>query len=190
MDVTVAIPTFNSACTIMSVLQRLLHQDVKPTILMIDNGSKDGTVEMLQAVIDNKWFGAADIVLQTAPQLLGGREKNIPYMRHKLAQAVETEYLFFLDSDVLLQGHCLLDLKEYMDEDANRKGVAVRYDPLADHVQFGAILMKTQIAKQIKWNTGEGKCECRWAVESLKEMNPDWYVTLHPDYQAMHLKGF
>jgi len=38
MDITIAIPTFNSTCTIMTVLQRLLHQDVKPTILMMDTG--------------------------------------------------------------------------------------------------------------------------------------------------------
>ncbi len=190
MDVTVAIPTFNSTCTIMSVLQRLFHQGIKPMILIIDNGSKDGTVEMLQAVIDNKWFGTADIVLQTAPQLIGGREKSIPYIRYKLAQAVKTEYLFFLDSDVLLPGYCLPGLKEYMEEDANRAGVAVRYEPLADHVQFGAILMKTEIAKQIKWKISEGKCECHWATESLKAMNPAWETVFHPHYQAMHLKGF
>lgn len=190
MDVTFAIPTFNSACTIMPVLQRLFQQDVTPKILIIDNGSKDGTLEMLQAAIDNKWFGTADIVLQTAPQLIGGRGNNIPYVRHKLAQAVETEYLFFLDSDVLLPTHGMLGLKEYMCQDSNRAGVAIRYEPLVDHVQFGAILMKTEVAKQIKWNSGDGKCECLWAAESLKEMNPAWNVVIHPHYQAMHLKGF
>lgn len=190
MDVTFAIPTFNSACTIMPVLQRLFHQDIKPAILIIDNGSKDGTLEMLEAAVNNKWFGAADIQVQTAPQLIGGRQKCIPYVRHKLAQAVETEYLFFLDSDVLLPTHCMLGLKEYMDQDRCRAGVAVRYDPLADHVQFGAILMKTATAQKIKWNIQDNQCECLCAVESLKQMNPNWQVTLHPDYQAMHLKGF
>ena len=190
MNITFAIPTFNNACTIMPVLQRLFHQDVKPKILIIDNGSKDGTLEMLQAAIDNKWFGPADIELQTAPQLMGGRGKNIPYVRHKLCQAVDTEYIFILDSDVLLPTHCILGLKEYMDEDSNRAGVAVRYDPLVEHVQFGAILMTTEIAKQIKWNNGEGKCECLWAIESLTNMNPDWMAVNHPNYQAMHLKGF
>lgn len=190
MDVTVAIPTFNSTCTIMPVLQRLFHQGIKPVILIMDHGSKDGTVEMLHAAIKNKWFGTADIQIEAAPQLMGGRGKNIPYIRHKLAQAVQTEYLFFLDSDVLLPGHCLLALKEYMDQDVNRAGVAVRYEPLADHVQFGAILMKTEVANQIKWNNTDDKCECRWAVESLKAMNPEWETVFHPHYQAMHLKGF
>lgn len=190
MNVTFAIPTYNNAPTIMSVLQRLFHQDVKPNVLIIDNGSKDGTVEMLEAAINNKWFGSADIQIQSAPQLMGGRDKNIPYVRHKLSQAVDTEYLFFLDSDVLLPTHCMLGLKKYMDEDSNRAGVAIRYEPLADHVQFGAVLMKTEIAKRIKWNIGDGKCECLWAIESLKKMNPEWDVVTHPNYQAMHLKGF
>ena len=190
MDITFAIPTLNSACTIMPVLQRLFHQDVKPKILVMDNGSKDGTPEMLKAAIENKWFGPADIDVQTAPQLLGGREKNIPYMRHKLAQAVGTEYLFFLDSDVLLPTHCMLALKGYMDENPNRVGVAIRYEPLADHPQFGAILMKTKLAKQIKWVHQAGQCECLGAIESLKKTNPAWDVVIHPDYQAMHLKGF
>ncbi len=190
MDITFAIPTYNSTFTIMSVLQRLFHQDIKSKILIIDNGSKDGTLEMLEAAIQNKWFGDAAIEIQTAPQLMGGRGKNISYMRHKLAQAVETEYLFFLDSDVLLPTHCMLKLKEHMDEDLTRAGVAIRYEPLIDHVQFGAILMKTEVAKQIKWNNADGKCECLWAVESLKNMNPDWNVVTHPNFQAMHLKGF
>lgn len=190
MNITFAIPTFNSACTIMPVLQRLFQQDISPKVLIIDNGSKDGTLEMLEAAISNNWFGAADIQVETAPQLMGGPGKNIPYVRHKLAQAAETEYLFFLDSDVLLPTHCMLGLKQYFDEDSNRVGVAIRYEPLVDHVQFGAILMETEVAKRIKWNNGDGKCECRWAIESLKAMNPEWDVVTHPHYQAMHLKGF
>ena len=190
MDITFAIPTYNSAATVMAVLKRLLHQDVKPRILIIDNGSKDGTLELLEAVIENKWFGPVDIQLETAPQLLGGPRKNIPYMRHKLAQSVETEHVFFLDSDVLLPAHCLLGLKEQLDADPDCVGVSVRCDPLVDHVQFGAILMATDIARQIKWNNTNGQCECLCAVEALKAINPKWNVTTHPVYQAMHLKGF
>ncbi len=190
LDVTFAIPTYNSAATLMTVLQRCLMQDVTPKILIMDNGSKDGTVEMLRAAIDNGWFGKVDIHVESVQRLLGGRDKNIPYVRYKLCQAVESEYLFFIDSDVLLPAHCTLGLKQMMDEDSNTVEAAIRVDPLADHVQMAAVLFKSEIVKKIRWNSVDGKCECRCALESLQQMNPQYRIALHPVFQAMHLKGF
>jgi glycosyltransferase involved in cell wall biosynthesis len=190
LDVTFAIPTYNSASTLMMVLQRCLMQDVTPKILVMDNGSKDGTVEMLQAAIDNGCFGKLNIRIQSVQRLLGGRDKNIPYVRFKICQAVDSEYLFFVDSDVLLPAHCTLGLKQMMDEDPNIVGAGIRVDPLADHIQMAAVLFKSEIIKQIRWNCVDGKCECRCALESLQQLNPKYRIALHPVFQAMHLKGF
>ncbi|AQT67945.1 transferase 2, rSAM/selenodomain-associated [Anaerohalosphaera lusitana] len=189
-NITFAIPTYNNAETIMTVLKRCLQQDVKPKILIMDNGSTDGTVEMLRAAINNGIFGPVDIKLESVQRMLGGKSKNIPYVRYKLCQAVDTEYVFLLDADVLIPQHAILGLREMLEEDGDLVGAGIRVDPIVEHIQFGAILLKSEIARQIKWNNGEGKCECLWALQSINQLDDNYKVKRHPVYQAMHLKGF
>ncbi len=49
MTIDVVVPTFNRADLLRGCLEHLARQDVPHTAIVVDNGSRDGTVEMLRA---------------------------------------------------------------------------------------------------------------------------------------------
>jgi glycosyltransferase involved in cell wall biosynthesis len=112
-QVSVIIPAYNSAETIVRTLESVLHQTHKDfEIVVIDDGSTDDTAARVQAV------GDARIRLLSYPN--GG----LPTARNRGIAAASGEYLGFLDADDLwgrtkLESHVALL--------QNRAGVGVVY---------------------------------------------------------------
>jgi glycosyltransferase involved in cell wall biosynthesis len=186
MELTITIPTMNSTKTLSLVLNSLVIQriNIDFKVLIFDNGSTDGTVEMVNAIIKNNYY-KMDIRLIETTERSGGRTFNIPFMRYKICQEVDTEYLFFLDSDVILPPNAVLDLLESFKKRNDLGMLSIRYEPNADHVQMGATLWKTEIAKKIKWIIDEN-CECKNAIKSLLELGLK--AEYHNTLQARHLR--
>lgn len=163
--ITICIPTMNSLPTIKLILNSLNFQEIYPRILIIDNGSKDGTYEAVEVMIKNKYFGDLDLELHSLKGI-SGRGKNIEAIRKKFVDMVETEYLFFLDSDVLLPPNIINNLIGEMDEDKNLGMLGVKYDYKAVHVKMGATIFRTENLKDIKWRMGD-RCECYNCAKDL-----------------------
>jgi GT2 family glycosyltransferase len=179
----------NGALTLNAALETVATQEIpRLKVLVYDNGSADGTAEMLKKQIENKWWKPELIELKLieTTERSGGRTLNIPFMRHRLSQEAETEYVFFLDQDVQLP---VLALKKVIEEFEKKEYVGmigIRYEPTADHVQMGATLMKTEIAKKIKWQMTADACECLNCIKELQNLG--LVSEYHPYLQARHIK--
>ncbi len=179
--ITITIPTHNSAMTIMKCLEAVARQNIKLKIHIMDNQSTDGTYEMVQAMIKNKWFGEIEIKLTQSVDMK--RTKNIPLMRYKLSQETDTEFIMFLDDDVVIPPHSIEKMIEDFKTDTGMLGMC--YEPYVDHVQMGATIMRTDIAKKINWKIDED-CECKNCAKDLIDMGLK--VEKFTKTNARHLK--
>jgi glycosyltransferase involved in cell wall biosynthesis len=189
-DLTICIPTSNNHITLGAVLSSLSRQYERLKVLISDNGSCDGTWEMLQMQIKNKYHAMLDIELFRASDM-GCRQLNITSVRRKLCSMVMTPYLMFLDSDVLLAPRSIPILYNFFLKEKDTVGLmGIRYEPTADHVQVGAAMMESKIAKLIDWdmNPTAGECECKTLIVQLGRMTPALGTKYHPELQARHLK--
>ncbi|KKK81956.1 hypothetical protein LCGC14_2808230, partial [marine sediment metagenome] len=143
MDLTFCIVTWNSAATLKAVIQRIMKQNLLPNILIYDNGSTDGTVEMVKAFIKSRWFEGATIELIEDIHMEGGRVRNIAHCRYMLSQRAESKYIMFVDSDVLLPPFIMGRLVKELDN-PKLGMIGVRYEPNANHVKMGATLLRTE----------------------------------------------
>jgi len=185
MKLTICIPTYNAGHTIRQVLDRVSQQDIELQVLIYDNCSNDGTPEMIEAMIKRQRYKFGIKLIKSEIRMMGAKTVNIPYVRFKLCEEVETDYLFFLDSDVLIEPNCL---KILFDEFINDKEVGLlgmRYEPKADHVQMGATLMKSSTAKKIKWRWDKD-CDCKNCIKSLEAM--ELKARYNNDLMAKHLR--
>src|SRR4030042_4640238 len=182
---TICIPTLNNAKTISLTLEQLNIQGYNLKIKVFDNGSADGTKELVQAISRNNFYPFLKIDFVEIQGMAQGRVQNIPYQRYKISQEVQTELLMFLDSDVILTPTAIKNLVEEFEKRPDLGMLGVRYEPLADHVQMGAVLMKTEIAKSINWKIDE-KCECANAISDLAQRGLK--AEYHPWLQARHIK--
>lgn len=164
--ITFAIPTFNNGKTLMKCIDGILNQNIKCCIKIMDNDSKDGSLEMIQTAIKNKWFGEVDIKISEAPDRV--RKLNILLMRYKLAQSVDTEFIMFIDADVILYPNTVSEMLKEFKENTGMMGVC--YVPYTDHVRIGATIMRSEVAKKINWRMDKENCECKNCANQLKEM--------------------
>lgn len=183
--ITIAIPTWNSAGSIKQVVSRLHIQGVPLQVKIYDNMSEDGTPELVKKLIEiNAFRFPVEVLIKQ--KMTEGLPGNLPYLRYLLCQDTETEYIFHLDSDVILPPNTIFDCLEFMNENPDMGCVAVMYEPLAGHIQIGASLMKTETAKKLEWRYVPGKCECWFIKEQIEKMNLK--IQYHPRLTAYHMK--
>lgn len=185
---TICIPCFNSLPTIRVVLNVLNFQDLYPKIIILDNGSTDGTFEALSAMKVYKWFKDLDIELRCFGQISNRGHQNINFIRHKFCELVKTKYLMFLDSDVLLPPYILKPLLEVIEKREDLGMLGLKYDVNTNHVKMGATILRSALAKNIKWKKTEDACEC---LNCAKDLLVRGFKVEHYDKQlARHLLSF
>ncbi len=187
-DLTICIPCHDNLSTIKIVLNALNFQDIYPKIIVLDNGSKDGTFEALIMMIKNKYFPDLNIELQFFGEITRTRFQNLDMVRHKLCQLVDTKYIMFIDSDVLIPPYCIKPMLEKLEHD-NRIGMlGLKYDVNATHVKLGASIIRTELIKDLKWKRTDDECQCLCAA---KEILVRGYLVQHYTKDlARHLKAF
>ncbi len=174
IDITIAIPVFNGIKTLPVVLDSLANPKYTGLknidVLCIDNGSQDGSAEFLDVVIRNKWYHHLNIIKKSEPQKPGGVTANIPVMRKKLADNVDTKYIMYLNHDIYLAPFAIKDLYEDFISRTDCGALAIQYDPLTTHIESGCTIMETMIARKVKWGYSDNKCDCWFLKESLNEI--------------------
>ena len=186
-EITVCIPNLNASITLPACLEALNFQEIEPIkAIVFDNGSFDGSVELIEARIKNNWFKKVNLSILKQTEREGGKTVNIAFLRYKICQAVTTPYLMFLDADVLLPPHAILPCLKKVKADEKLACLGIRYEPLADHVQMGATVWRTEIARQVKWMWDARGCDCRSALRHLDEAGLKYCY--HEGLQARHVK--
>jgi len=84
--VTVVVPTRNSARTVEACLRSIKAQTVPVTVIVVDNGSSDGTACLAREI--------ADLVLDAGPERSAQRNRG--------AHARPAPIVGFIDSDMIL----------------------------------------------------------------------------------------
>ena len=187
-NITIAIPTYNSAHSIWGVIEKLPIQGLKEINLIIaDNGSADGTYEGLEAAKKNGWFKRFNsIEIIQCGHINGDKMVNIGYMRKKISDVLDSEYVFWLDSDVILPPFGISIILDELKKDKKLGMIGIAYEPNADHVQMGATAMRVKDAKKTHWIYTAQKCDCRYCIEQLTEQGLS--TKYHDNLMARHLK--
>lgn len=174
VEVTVAIPTYNSMLSLPHALNALCKQNLPFKLLFADNGSDDGT---------DLWVGSPAVagywrrlssgairdwrVLPRVPHI-GSKYENVAKAMSELARRTDTEYIFHLDSNVLLPPGALRDALAELKQATGTGGLGVPFDFRSSHVQSGAVLMRTELARRIVYDV-KGCCPCMCIRRSLEE---------------------
>jgi len=137
---------------------RVLIQPVEP--------DKDGINALLRDLKEHpeKWparaFPAGFTVLDPIPSH-GNANKNIEHGLAVLVAQVDTPYVMFLEPDTEPQPGVVFDLMKTLESDETIGFVGGGYEWESDHPKLGCSMMRTELAKDIKWRSDDG-CVCRW----------------------------
>ncbi len=187
-DLTICIPCHNSLSTIKIVLNALNFQDIYPKIIVLDNGSKDGTFEALITMVNNKYFPELNIELTHFGKVTRTKFQNLDLVRHKLCDMVSTRYIMFIDSDVLIPPYSIGPMLEQLEHD-NRIGMlGLKYDVNTNHVKLGATILRTELVKNLKWKRTDDECQCLCAAKEV--LVKGFTVQHYTKTSARHLRAF
>lgn len=181
-EVTVGIPVYQG----FRVLGWTMHaleigaQSVPLKVILAENGSTDGTQLVLRdlmhdSVTRREWMGRGwrDISVVEVPQneeYPAGEGRILYHMRecHRAMLAkVDTPYYLSVDADVEAPRGAVRTMVELLNRDQNVGVVGIQYDPAADHVKCGMMMMRTTEARE--WmarvemkpeRTGQYRCLC------------------------------
>lgn len=174
LDLTIAIPLYNGIKTIPIVLDGLANPNYTGLehlkVIILDNGSKDGSAEYVDTIIKNKWFHNLTITKFTEPQKPGGAPANIPVVRTRLSNLVDTKYMLYLNHDIVMRPFAIMNLYEDFIKREKCGALSIQYDPVTTHVESGCTIMGTEIARKIKWGFEGQKCDCWFLKEGLTEL--------------------
>ena len=113
-----------------------------------------------------------------------GLENMLAMAKASMVAEVETEWVFFLDADVLLDPGTLRAVYNIAKEDNETGAWCVQYAPVAEHIQWGCTLMRTEIAREIGFS-GVGQCGCKNLHKDLE--NHGLRMLLVEGITAQHL---
>jgi hypothetical protein len=94
-------------------------------------------------------------------------EQIVAHACGNFVSEAKTPFVFFLQ-DVVLQAGWLRLLLDDFKSDPEAGAVGIPYDMVYDHVPMGALLMRTDVAKEVKF-WPEPRCVCTSLAKSLAE---------------------
>jgi glycosyltransferase involved in cell wall biosynthesis len=162
-QVTICIPTYNAQRTLKACVEHAAQYG-HYQFLIYDNGSLDQTRDVITELAKSNAI-RTKVVPHKRVFDRDDKSFNAGRVRAALANDVKTQYLFFLDSDVMLSA----PIDPLINELTGEVGmVGYRYSE-SSHLQTGATLLKTALARRIDWNK-ESLCNCLNAKHQLDEL--------------------
>lgn len=184
VEVTCVMSVWNDFMNLPRVLFSLEKgaQSIPMNLILVDNQSTDPCRAILAWPDLPKWLkqkGFVDVrVLGVVPrttQMQDGspirnpqavRNINLEFLKKKLTMAVQTEFVLYQDSDVLMPTGGVRDMLEALREDPGLALVGILYEPFSDHVKTGCTMGRTEVLREVDWNS-DG-CTCRYLTKLLR----------------------
>lgn len=189
-ELTVVLCAGNTWRTIQPVLEALVVQGLRlDVIAMTDERVVDPTRVILKDCVrylPTQGMGAIATFRYLGDIPFRDRLDNLQaHARAKACAEARTDWVFFLDADVLLDPGTLRRLLAIAKDGDGIGAWCVRYNHVTDHPQWGATLMRTQLAREVGFN-GNNVCGC---VNLRKDLAQRGLQMVEVEgLSAMHLK--
>ena len=112
MSIYTIIVTFNGSEWIGKCIESLLQNSIKTKIIIIDNGSSDGTQDIIKSY-------SSVLFIQSETNLGFGKANNIGI---NIATENGAEYIFLLNQDTYVEANTIGKLIDVMESDKKRQG--------------------------------------------------------------------
>ncbi len=208
--VTVAIPSFNAVKYLPYIMERLQMQKIPNLPCVIwDVGSVDGT----KALVGN-WQATGYTQRKAQEQnavllnYFSGSQDNSKHpwqrvykTRREISEVVKTEFIFFLDPDVLIRQMTIFRLMNEIIEKPECAFIGVKYEDTLDHpvykdkrhIMAGATLWRKAVFDKLPTEMSEFElnkygCDCNFQRAEVEKLG---FYGVHSEtmYFAEHLKG-
>jgi len=191
VDVTVCILSGSNWRTLNPVLESLVVQGVRLDVrTCVDSrvSQDDPTRGILQACTTWMPSRSEDAVRSFSFDgdipFRDTLDNMVSHARRVMIEETETEWVFFLDADVLLDPGTLRSLLNIADGD-NIGAWCIPYNHCVDHEQWGCTLMRTEVAKEVGFS-GQDQCGC---LNLKKDLKARGLEMVHVEgLSAQHLK--
>lgn len=154
LKTTVVIPNYNGIKYVENCLDSLSKGSVVPYIIIVDNGSSDGSLELLKQKYTKEEYPYIELV---------SLSENTGFC-HAVNVGIEradTEYVFLLNNDTVVDAHCVEELQHIMD--ANPRLFSA-----------GAKMLSLKEPDRID-DAGDFYCALGWAFARGKDRPSDRY---------------
>ncbi|WP_020526640.1 polyprenol monophosphomannose synthase [Flexithrix dorotheae] len=147
----VIIPTYNEIENIEAIILRILDLSIHPHILIVDDGSPDGTADKVKE-LQNKHTGKIHLIERKGKLGLG-----TAYIRgFKYALELGYNYIFEMDADFSHNPNDLIPLFEACSKEGYDLAIGSRYVTGVNVVNWpmGRVIMSYFASKYVKFITG------------------------------------
>lgn len=154
LKTTVVIPNYNGIKYVEKCLDSLAKGSVVPYIIIVDNGSSDGSLELLKQKYAREEHPYIELI---------SLSENTGFC-HAVNVGIEradTEYVFLLNNDTVVDAHCVEELQRIMD--ANPRLFSA-----------GAKMLSLNEPDRID-DAGDFYCALGWAFARGKDQSSDRY---------------
>ena len=176
VEVTACVLGFNNWRHLWAVLTAYFRQGVSLHLRSaVDRASKDPTLAILSSPDLGPWLTSAIAGTIRTYQYLGDvpHHEQIPevcaHAMTKFTDACDTEFIYFNDGDVVTPQGALKKLLEEMKADDTIGALCIPYEQKTDHQLKGAMLMRRDVAHEVRFN-GKGRCVCWDLAERFKKI--------------------
>lgn len=112
-------------------------------------------------------------------------DNTVAFARASMLQRIVTPYVWFADHDVWLWPNTLRHVLRAIEADDTIGALCVTYTYQNDHLEWGACMMRTEVAKKVGFD-GRGRCGC---VNLAKDLSAKGLRMCKMDgVEALHLK--
>ncbi len=178
---TVLIPFFNEREYIAETIATLAAQTVPLIMILVDNGSTDGSADVARAAVKAHGIDAL-VITETTPGKVSALRTGLGWVR--------TRYVATCDADTLYPPHYLAEAERLLQRDGCVVAGAYFVDPGADQAALDAearkILSAARLLPRQCHAGGAGQCFSVEALRAVGGFDADIWGFILEDHEVIH----
>ena len=178
---TVLIPFFNERDYLAQTIASLAAQDVPLIMILVDNGSTDGSGDVARAAVKAHGLDAL-VITETTPGKVAALRTGLGWVR--------TRYVATCDADTLYPPHYLAEAERLLDQDgcvvAGAYFVAPGADQAAHDAEARRILSSARVLPRQCHAGGAGQCFAVDALRAVGGFDPAIWNYVLEDHEVIH----